>query len=111
VKLLANRAPRRFDRLYAALSPSMRADVERLSPIHEARGLVAPVYIASAPHDKYFPLAETRDLARKATDTHVSLTVTSTLHHAIPSVSLSGIGALFRFNGWMLRSLRAARRG
>ncbi|MGD0167611.1 MAG: hypothetical protein ABSC51_10060 [Gaiellaceae bacterium] len=111
VKLLANRDSRRFDRLYAALSPSMRADVARLSPIHEARRLIAPVYIASAPHDKYFPLFETRDLARRATNTQVSLTVTSTLHHAIPSISLSGLGALFRFNGWMVRSLRAARRG
>ena len=111
VKLLANRDPHRFDRLYAALSPEMRADIQLLSPIHEAQRLAAPVYIASAPHDKYFPLAETRDLARRATYTHVGLTVTSTLHHAIPSISLSGIGALFRFNGWMLRSLRAARRG
>ncbi|MGD0272491.1 MAG: alpha/beta fold hydrolase [Gaiellaceae bacterium] len=111
VRLLANRDPRRFDRLYAALSPSMRASIERLSPIHEAQKLLAPIYIASAPHDKYFPLSETRDLARRATHTQVSLTVTSTLHHAIPSISLSGIGALLRFNGWMLRSLRAARRG
>jgi pimeloyl-ACP methyl ester carboxylesterase len=110
VRLLANRDPQRFDRLYAALSPEIRADIEQLSPIHEAQRLVAPVYIASAPHDKYFPLAETRDLALRATHTHVSLTVTSTLHHAIPSISLSGIGALFRFNGWMVRSLRAARR-
>lgn len=111
VRLLANRDPRRFAGLYSALSPSMRTVIERLSPIHEAPSLVAPVYIASAPHDKYFPLAETRELASRATNTQVSLTVTSTLHHAIPSISLSGLGALLRFNGWLVRSLRAARRG
>jgi pimeloyl-ACP methyl ester carboxylesterase len=108
VRLLANHDPRRFDRLYAALSPSMRAGVASLSPIHEAARLRAPVYIASAPHDKYFPLYETRELARKAIHTHVSLTVTSTLHHAIPSISFSAIGALYSFNWWMVTSLKAA---
>jgi pimeloyl-ACP methyl ester carboxylesterase len=111
VRLLANRDPRRFDRLYAALSPSMRSGIKSLSPIHEADRLRAPVYIASAPHDKYFPLYETRELARIATHTQVSLTVTSTLHHAIPSLSFSAIGDLLRFNCWMVRSLLAARRG
>ena len=110
VELLANRDPSRFDRLYEALSPALRATIERLSPLDGAARLRAPVEIASAPHDKYFPLSETRALAQDATHTHVRLTVTSTLHHAIPSLSLSDIADLFRFDGWVVRALRAARR-
>ncbi len=108
VELLANRDPSRFDRLYAALSPVLRASVERLSPLAGAARLRAPVEIASAPHDKYFPLGETRALARAASHTQVRLTVTSTLHHAIPSLSLSDLADLFRFDGWLVRVLRAA---
>ena len=77
---------------------------ERLGP-----GLRAPVEIASAPHDKYFPLGETRALARAATHARVRLTVTSTLHHAVPSLSLSDVADLFRFDGWAVRSLRSLR--
>jgi len=110
VALLANRNPARFDRLYAALSRALRADVERLSPLAGAARLRASVEIASAPHDKYFPLSETRALARAAIHTHVHLTVTSTLHHAVPSLSLSDIAGLFRFDGWVVRALEAARR-
>jgi pimeloyl-ACP methyl ester carboxylesterase len=108
VELLANRDPARFDELYAALSPALRATIVRLSPLAGADRLRAPVEIASAPHDKYFPLAETQALARAATHTRLRLTVTSTLHHAIPS--LSDIADLFRFDGWAVRSLQALRR-
>ncbi len=38
------------------------------------------------------------------------MTVTSTLHHAIPSLSLSDIADLFRFDGWAVQALQAARR-
>ena len=110
VELLANRDPARFDELYAALSPALRASVVSLSPLAGADRLRAPVEIASAPHDKYFPLSETRALARAATHAHVRLTVTSTLHHAIPSFSLSDVADLFRFDGWAVRSLEALRR-
>jgi pimeloyl-ACP methyl ester carboxylesterase len=110
VELLANRDPAHFDQLYAALSPALRASIVRLSPLAGADRLRAPVEIASAPHDKYFPLAETQALARAATHTRVRLTVTSTLHHAIPSLSLSDIADLFRFDGWAVRSLQALRR-
>ena len=109
VELFANRDPSRFDQLYAALSPALRASVERLSPLAGAARLRAPVEIASAPHDKYFPLEETRALAPAAGHTHVRLTVTSTLHHAIPSLSLSDIADLFRFDGWVVRTLQTAR--
>ncbi|HTS74509.1 MAG TPA: hypothetical protein VMG74_12445 [Gaiellaceae bacterium] len=110
VELLANRDPARFDKLYAALSPALRAVLVRLSPLLGADRLRAPVEIASAPHDKYFPLAETQALALAATHTRVHLTVTSTLHHAIPSLSVSDIADLFRFDAWAVRSLHALRR-
>jgi len=110
VELFANRDPARFDRLYAALPPALRDSVVRLSPLAGADRLRAPVEIASAPHDKYFPLSETRALARAATHARVRLTVTSTLHHAIPSFSLSDVADLFRFDGWAVRSLETLRR-
>ena len=110
VELLANRDPARFDRLYAALPAAFRASIVRLSPLAAADRLRAPVEIASAPHDKYFPLAETRALARAARHSHVRLTVTSTLHHAVPNLSLSDFADLFRFDSWAVRSLRGLRR-
>lgn len=110
VELFANRDPARFDRLYDALSPGLRASIVRLSPLAGAGELRAPVEIATAPHDKYFPVAETQALARAAHHSRVSLTVTSTLHHAVPSLSLSDITDLFRFDGWAVRSIHALRR-
>jgi pimeloyl-ACP methyl ester carboxylesterase len=106
VSLLANRDTARFDRLYAALPADFRASIIRLSPLAGAGRLRAPVEIASAPHDKYFPLAETRALVRANRHSRVRLTVTSTLHHAVPNFSLSDFADLFRFDGWAVRSLR-----
>ncbi len=109
VRLLANRDPARFDRLFAALPQELRASIVRLSPLAGAASLRAPVDIASAPHDKYFPLGETKALAHAAQHSRVRLTVTSTLHHAVPSFSLSDISDLLRFDGWAVRSLRGLR--
>jgi pimeloyl-ACP methyl ester carboxylesterase len=109
VELLANRSPSRFGRLYAALAPALRASERRLSPLAGAGGLRAPVDIASAPHDKYFPLSETRDLAQAATHTRVELTVTDTLHHAIPSLSLPDLTGLLAFDDWVVHVVEAAR--
>jgi pimeloyl-ACP methyl ester carboxylesterase len=107
VALLANRDPDRFDRLYAALSPELRASIVNLSPLAGADRLRAPVEIASAPHDKYFPLGETKALVRADRRSKVRLTVTSTLHHAVPEFSLSDLADLLRFDGWAVRSMRA----
>ena len=52
----------------------------------------------------------TRALAHVALHSRVRLTVTSTLHHAVPSLPLSDITDLFRFDGWAVRSLHALRR-
>lgn len=107
VRLLRNRDPRRFDGLYARLPPAFRARMRRLSPIVAAGRLRARVEIASAPHDKYFPLAESRALSRRAPD--VRITVTSTLEHAIPEPSPGALADLVRFDAFILRALRGAR--
>jgi pimeloyl-ACP methyl ester carboxylesterase len=107
VTLLRNRDPRRFDRLYARLPPAFRGRMRRLSPIVAAGRLRARVEIASAPHDKYFPLAESRALSRRAHD--VRITVTSTLEHAIPEPSPGALADLVRFDAFIVRALRGAR--
>jgi pimeloyl-ACP methyl ester carboxylesterase len=109
VALLRNRDPRRFDRLYARLPSRFRARMRGLSPLAAAQRLRAPVEIASAPHDKYFPLAESRALDRRAPD--VRITVTSTLEHAIPEPSPGDVADLLRFDAFIVRALRGAREG
>lgn len=105
--LLLNRDPGRFDRLYGRLPHATRIGIRRLSPIVAARRLRAPVAVASAPHDKYFPVAESRALARAAPD--VDVTVTRSLSHAIPEPSLRAVVDLFRFDGFVVRALHGLR--
>jgi pimeloyl-ACP methyl ester carboxylesterase len=106
VRLLLNREPRRFATLYARLSARERAAVVALSPLVEASRLQMPVELATAPHDKYFPPAESRALARAAPD--VEVTVTSTLDHAVPRFSFGDFADLARFDGFIVRFLRLA---
>jgi hypothetical protein len=80
----------------------------RLSPVSHLVRLDAPVLLATSPNDKYFPVAESRRLASRSD--HVRVTVTSSLSHAIPELSLGGIGDAFAFNGFVVRGLRAFRR-
>jgi dienelactone hydrolase len=107
LELLTNRDPRRFDERYAALPAEVRASLERLSPLTHAGTLDAPIELASAPRDKYFPIAESHALAGAAPDARV--TTTSVLSHAVPEPSLADVPDLIRFDGWVVRSLRAAR--
>jgi pimeloyl-ACP methyl ester carboxylesterase len=106
VELLANDDPRRFDELYVRAPAEVRSALEQLSPIEAASRVTARVELASAPRDKYVPLAEARALVRAAPNAR--LTVTETLEHAVPEPSLGGLGELFRFHGWVVRSLEAA---
>jgi pimeloyl-ACP methyl ester carboxylesterase len=106
VRLLVNRDPARFDSLYTALPQRLRRVATLLSPISAAARLQARVLIASAPHDKYFPPDETRALAHRAP--HVALTVTPTLQHAIPHLSIGDFAGLIRFDGFLVRVLRSA---
>jgi pimeloyl-ACP methyl ester carboxylesterase len=106
VRFLRNQNPDRFDELYAQLPGKVRRNVRLLSPIHNAERLDIPVELATAPHDKYFPPAESHALARAGPD--VRVTVTSTLDHAVPELSLGDLGDLGRFDGFLVRYLRTA---
>ncbi len=107
LRLLSNRDPARFDELYAALPEQIRSTVEELSPINAAPRLAAPVEIATAPRDRYFPVAESRSLV--AASACVRLTVTSLLAHATPRLSPRYLAELGRLNGFFVRSLAAVR--
>jgi pimeloyl-ACP methyl ester carboxylesterase len=107
LRLLRNDDPTAFDELWAGLPRSVRDAAARLSPLSRARRLQMPVELASSPRDDYFPVSESRSLARVAPDLRV--TVTESLSHALPEPSLHGVGAALSFNGFVVRSLRALR--
>ncbi len=106
VSLLLNTSTSRFAPLYARLPLTLRRSVRLLSPIVRARRLGVPVELASAPHDPYFPPAESRSLAKRSK--HVRLTVTSTLDHAIPALSVGDIGDLAAFDKFIVRFVHDA---
>jgi pimeloyl-ACP methyl ester carboxylesterase len=108
VELLRNRDPSRFAELYARLPGRVRESVAVLSPLRRASRLRAPVELASAPHDKYFPPAESYALARA--NPRVDVTVTATLDHAVPRPSVRDLRDLFRFDGFVVRFLHSAGR-
>jgi pimeloyl-ACP methyl ester carboxylesterase len=105
--VLANSDPLEFDRLWRRLPPQVRRAAERLSPISRADRLRMPVELATSPRDDYFPVTESRSLARSAP--HVRVTVTESLSHALPEPSLHGIGAAFSLDGFVVRGLHALR--
>jgi pimeloyl-ACP methyl ester carboxylesterase len=107
-RLLANGDPLEFDRLWGRLPRSVREAARRLSPVQRAERLTMPVGLATSPQDKYFPVSESRSLARVSA--HVRVTVTESLSHAVPEPSLHGIGAALAFDGFVVRSVRALRR-
>ncbi len=106
VELLANTDPERFDELYAALSPEIRAGMEELSPLAGDERISAPVELVSGARDKYFPVSESFALGRIATVHRV--TVSEAIDHS--EVSFSDIPAFARLDGFVVRSLREARR-
>ena len=106
VELLANTDPERFDELYAALSPEIRAGMEELSPLAGDERISAPVELASGDRDRYFPVSESFAIDRIATDHRV--TVSEAIDHS--EVSFSDIPAFARLDGFVVRSLREARR-
>jgi pimeloyl-ACP methyl ester carboxylesterase len=106
VELLANTDPERFDELYAALSPEIRAGMEELSPLAGDERITAPVELVSGDRDKYFPVSESFAIDRIAADHRV--TVSEAIDHS--EVSFSNIPAFARLDGFVVRSLREARR-
>lgn len=107
VKLVANRDPERFDELYAALPDEVRHDLERLSPLAGKERILAPVELATGPHDRYFPPSQSYSLGRIAPDHRV--TVTGALDHAELNISPGEVPAFIAFDGFVVRALRTAR--
>ena len=103
--LLTNTEPERFDELYDALPAGIHRVVASLSPVHVAHRIRAPVEIATAPHDAYFPLSQARALA--VTSSEVRLTITSLLAHATPRLSLRYLVELGRLDAFFVRGLAA----
>jgi pimeloyl-ACP methyl ester carboxylesterase len=104
--LLANREPERFGELYDALPPSILSFLDELSPLRVAASLRAPIEVVVPPSDVYFPLGEAEALA--AALPNVRLTVTRTLDHTRPSLSLARLRDFAAFLGFVVRGLRAA---
>lgn len=107
--LLENTNPAQFDVLYDALPSEVRAAVVSLSPVRMAELLRAPVEIATAPQDAYFPLSQARALV--AASPRVRLTITSLLAHATPRLSAAYLAELRRLDAFFVRALRAAATG
>jgi acetyl esterase/lipase len=105
VELLANREPERFAELFAALPSAVHAFIEELSPLRFREGLRAPIEIAVPPSDVYFPPGEAAALAALP---NARLTVTRTLDHTRPTLSLAHLRSFARFMGFVVRGLRAA---
>ncbi len=108
VELLANEDPECFDELYEALSPEIRAKMESLSPLAGEERITAPVELASGSSDKYFPVSESFALGRIAADHRVTLS--EAIDHSEVSFSLRDVSAFARLDGFVVRSLREARR-
>ena len=106
LELLANRVPERFDDLYAALPREVRTFVDELSPLRVGRDVRAPVEIVVPPNDAYFPRGEARALTEALPNAR--LTVTRTLDHTRPQLSLAALGDLLAFDRFVMRGLRAA---
>jgi pimeloyl-ACP methyl ester carboxylesterase len=104
-ELLANRDAGRFDALYEALPAGIRETVESLSPVCSAERVLAPVEIATAPQDRYFPVAESLALAARP---QVRVTITSMLAHATPRLDPRNLAGLARLDRFFVRSLLAA---
>ena len=100
--LLANRDPNRFDALFDTLTPSTRSLVAELSPLTRIADVRAPVELASAPDDTFFPVEESRAIASAGRD--VRLTVTPALLHVCPRLR----PGLQRLAGMLDRTLQRA---
>ena len=108
VRLLANEDPRRADALYRALPRGVRSDLKALSPLAGGGRIEAPVELATAPRDKYFPPSESFAAARLSPDARV--TVTGALEHAEPGFELRKLGAFVSLDGFVVRALHEAAR-
>ena len=106
VHVLRNDVPERFAELFRALPDDLHALLTRLSPLGAAPDVQARVEIVVPPADVYFPLGEARALADALPRAH--LTVTGTLDHTRPDLSLGRLRDLVSFGRFVVRGLAAA---
>ena len=104
-ELLANQDPARFDGLHDSLPNEIRSTIETLSPVRVATRIRAPIEIATAPRDTYFPVAESLALMSART---TRVTITSALAHAKPRLDLDNLNGIAQLSGFFVRSLVAA---
>ncbi len=108
LRLLQNDDAERFAELYDALPELVRSLLAQLSPLAGSGGVRAPVEIVVPPSDVYFPPGEAQALAAALPNVH--LTITATLDHTRPQLSLGQLVDLRAFDGFVVRGLRAAAR-
>jgi len=108
LRLLQNDDAERFAELYHALPELVRAVLVQLSPLGCSLEVRAPVELVVPPSDVYFPLGEAHALA--AALSSVRLTITGTLDHTRPQLSLGRLKDLRAFDGFVVRGLSAAAR-
>ncbi len=106
VRLLQNDDPELFASLFQALPNDLHTLLASLSPLAVAPGVRAPVEIVVPPADVYFPLGEARALAAALPRAH--LTVTGSLDHTRPDLSLGQVRDIVRFRRFVVRGLAAA---
>jgi pimeloyl-ACP methyl ester carboxylesterase len=106
VAVLRNEHPEQFVEACASLHPRAVELLERLSPLAACPNVTAPVEIVVPPADVYFPLAEAQALAAALPNAH--LTVTATLDHTRPHLSVAHLRSLRRFDRFVVRGLRTA---
>lgn len=106
VLVLRNDDPEQFADLFRTLPEDVHTLLVSLSPVGAAPGVRAPVEIVVPPADIYFPLGEARALAAALPRGH--LTVTGTLDHTRPSLSLGRLRDLASFGRFVVRGLAAA---
>jgi pimeloyl-ACP methyl ester carboxylesterase len=107
LRLLTNTRPTAFESLYAQLSPGLRAQLGRLSPLVTAVRVDVPVELLTAPNDKYFPVTESRALVTALPKATLTVTPASG-RHVIPRPSLSHPIGLLQFNAFAVRALKSA---
>ena len=106
LRLLENESAEEFAELYTALHAPALELLTRLSPLGVCASVSAPVELVIPPHDQYFPRGEAQALADALP--HAHLTVTATLDHTRPRLSLAHLRSFVRFERFVIRGLRAA---
>jgi pimeloyl-ACP methyl ester carboxylesterase len=106
LEVLKNEDPNRFAELCAALPSQVRTLLDRFSPLAACARVVAPVEVVVPPSDVYFPPGEARALVDALPNAR--LTITETLDHTRPQLSLARLGEFRKFGAFVARGLAAA---